>query len=240
MKLPLGGFVLALGGDLLSGNIHEELRENNEAPILVSVINLANLLATVIEKIQKELKVHMFIPMVIGNHGRLDKKPRMKNKAEDNYEYILFHMIAKHFVNNKNITCHIPSSADAYYTIYDTKFCLTHGDSFKGGNGIAGIFSPIMRGDLKKRHVQQAVQNPYDVLLIGHFHQLITTKSLIVNGSVKGYDEYAYNMNFGYEDPQQALFLTHPLYGNYAQFAINGIDKSKNPRKNKDRISIIK
>lgn len=35
----------------------------------------------------------------------------------------------------------------------------------------------------------------------------------IVNGSLKGYDEYAYAGNFGFEEPKQALWLTHPERG---------------------------
>jgi hypothetical protein len=34
-----------------------------------------------------------------------------------------------------------------------------------------------------------------------------------VNGSLKGYDEYAYTNNFPFEPPTQALWLTHPEFG---------------------------
>jgi len=48
---------------------------------------------------------------------------------------------------------------------------------------------------------------------MGHWHQYIHHSRVIVNGSLKGYDEYAYSNNFGFERPQQALWLTHPSYG---------------------------
>ena len=50
-------------------------------------------------------------------------------------------------------------------------------------------------------------------MLLGHWHQLIQLQRLIVNGSLKGYDEYAYINNFPFEPPRQALWLTHPEYG---------------------------
>jgi hypothetical protein len=53
----------------------------------------------------------------------------------------------------------------------------------------------------------------YDTMLLGHWHQLIHLERLIVNGSLKGYDEYAYANNFGFEPPRQALWLTHPEHG---------------------------
>jgi len=50
-------------------------------------------------------------------------------------------------------------------------------------------------------------------MLMGHFHQYSTLPGIIVNGSLKGFDEYAYVSNFGYELPQQAFWLTTPSYG---------------------------
>jgi hypothetical protein len=34
-----------------------------------------------------------------------------------------------------------------------------------------------------------------------------------VNGSLKGYDEYAYVSNFGFETPRQAFWVTTPEHG---------------------------
>jgi hypothetical protein len=70
-----------------------------------------------------------------------------------------------------------------------------------------------MRGNQKKTARNQAVNQDYDVLCVGHWHQYIHLRRLIVNGSLKGYDEYAYSGNFGFEPPTQALWITHPRYG---------------------------
>ncbi len=48
---------------------------------------------------------------------------------------------------------------------------------------------------------------------MGHFHQLMYLQGIIMNGSLKGYDEYAYTNNFGFERPQQALWITTPERG---------------------------
>ena len=50
-------------------------------------------------------------------------------------------------------------------------------------------------------------------MLLGHFHQYMTLPGIIVNGSLKGYDEYAMISNFGFEVPQQAFWLTTPERG---------------------------
>lgn len=203
------GFVLALGGDLLSGNIHEELKETNEQSINRSILDLTDILITGIGGLADEFG-KVFVPCVVGNHGRHDRKPRAKNKVYDNFEWLIYQYLVKYFKKDSRVTFLIPDGSDAYFSIYGRNYCLTHGDQFWGGTGIAGIFSPLMLGMARKQRRQSSTGQPFDVMMVGHFHQYIHTDMLIVNGSVKGYDEYAYQMNFPYEPPQQALFIEHP------------------------------
>lgn len=76
-----------------------------------------------------------------------------------------------------------------------------------------GALGPIIRGDHKKRSRNAQIGMSYDTLVIGHWHQLIQTQRLIVNGSLVGYNEHAFNENFGFEAPRQALWITHPGRG---------------------------
>jgi hypothetical protein len=50
-------------------------------------------------------------------------------------------------------------------------------------------------------------------MLLGHWHQYIPMLDQIVNGSLKGYDEYASQGNFGFQLPIQALWITHHRLG---------------------------
>ena len=72
-------------------------------------------------------------------------------------------------------------------------------------------------------------------MLLGHWHQLIQLERLIVNGSLKGYDEYAYSNNFGFEPPRQALWLTHPEHGLTFSMPVY-LDRKRQP-KSKEWIS---
>lgn len=206
------GIVLALGGDLLSGNIHEELIKTNEYPIQKSIIALEEILIEGLGGLADEFgKVH--VPCVTGNHGRMSRKPEAKNRAAENFEWAVYQRMASYFRKDERITFDIPEGSDAMFTIYNKRFCLTHGDQFRGGDGIGGILVPIMRGVKKKQSRQVAIGDPFDVIMMGHWHQYIHIRSLIVNGSVKGYDEYAFQGNFDFEEPQQALFIVHPTAG---------------------------
>ena len=212
VKPEYDAMVIALGGDLMSGNIHEELRETNEGPIFNSLIRLTDLL---IAGIDLHLKYFdkVFIPCVVGNHGRIDKKPKAKNRVFDNYEWLIYQYIARHYRDDKRVTMLIPDGPDALFPIYDVRWLLTHGDQFRGGNGISGIFSALMLGQHRKQKKHTSINQPFDVMALGHFHQYVHTNLFIINGSIKGYDEYANICNFPYEPPQQALFINHPYRG---------------------------
>jgi len=206
------GIVFILGGDMVSGDIHEELMATNAMEIMPTVVDLFGVLIWCIETLANEFG-NVFIPCVSGNHGRNTHKIRNKGRNFTSFDWLLYQFLDKHFENDSRITFLIPDGSDAYYSIYGHKYLLTHGDQFRGGDGVIGAIGPIIRGDHRKRSRNSQIEMEYDTMLLGHWHQLIQLERLIVNGSLKGYDEYAYSNNFGFEPPRQALWLTHPEHG---------------------------
>jgi hypothetical protein len=87
-------------------------------------------------------------------------------------------------------------------------------------NGMLTHNSPLMLGDARKRKRSIAIDQPYDYLIMGHWHQYIMAKGIIVNGSLKGADEFSFQSNFDYELPQQALWITHPIWGITARWPV--------------------
>lgn len=210
MKYP--GIVFALGGDMVSGDIHEELVATNETEIMPTVIDLWGVLIWCIERLADEFG-NVFVPCVTGNHGRNTHKIRAKGRNYTSFDWLLYQFLAKHFESDKRIRFLIPDGPDAYYSIFGHRYLLTHGDQFRGGDGMIGALGPIIRGDHKKRSRNAQIDLEYDTMLVGHWHQLIQLQRLIVNGSLKGYDEYANQNNFPFEPPRQALWITHPKLG---------------------------
>jgi len=206
------GIVFVLGGDMVSGDIHEELMATNSMEIMPTVLDLFGILTWCIETLANEFG-HVFIPCVSGNHGRNTHKIRAKGRNFTSFDWLLYQFLNKRFEGDNRVQFHIPDGSDAYYSIYGHKYLLTHGDQFRGGDGVIGALGPIIRGDHRKRSRNAQIDMEYDTMLLGHWHQLIQLERLIVNGSLKGYDEYAYANNFGFEPPRQALWLTHPDHG---------------------------
>jgi len=216
-NIKITGCVVMIGGDLLTGNLHD-LAETNEDHLPGSLVYWSEQLAAALMLLADAFgKVHC--PVVVGNHGRLTKKPRTKGRARDNLDWLLPQMAAAHLKGDQRISFAIGDDPDAWVEVFDTTYLLTHGDQAKGGGGIGGIWPPIMRLAARKR---QRYGRDF-ILCMGHWHQLIMApgQGLVVNGSPKGYDEYvATILNAPPERPQQAVWLTTPEHGPTMQVPI--------------------
>jgi hypothetical protein len=206
------GIICVLGGDMLTGDIHEELTETNDAPTAVALLDIYEVLVWCITTLADAFG-NVFLPCVAGNHGRFTKKPRSKNRAFTNYDWLLYQFLAKHFEGDKRVQFMIPDGPDARYLVYGHRYLLTHGDQFRGGDGQIGALGPITRGNKRKQTRNAQIDMGYDTMLLGHWHQWIPMLDQIVNGSLKGYDEYANTNNFGYQLPIQGLWMTHHKWG---------------------------
>lgn len=218
-----GGMVVILGGDMVEGTIHDELRETSDMTVVEAVITLHDELVPHLKRLCDQFG-RLHVPSVCGNHGRIDRKPRMKNGPKLNYDYLLYQFIARTIDNDPKyrdrITFQIPDGFECVYKVHNVRYMLTHGDSFKGGDGISGPLMPWKRGMLKSSKAYANMGIPFDVMVMGHWHQLRYLGDIIVNGSLVGYNEYAQKLHFDYEPPQQALWLTHPDRGLTFQEAV--------------------
>lgn len=210
MEYP--GIVVPFGGDFVSGNIHDELAATNELNTMPTLMDLYKQLVPAVKLLAGTFG-NVFIPCVSGNHDRDTKKTWAKDRNHTSFGWLLYQFMASHFADDKRVQFYIPDNSDALYRVYDVRYLLTHGDQFKGGDGIIGPLGPITRGAQKKLARNQAVAQDFDVMEFGHFHQRLLSSKLRGNSSLKGYDEYAAASNFGFERPSQNFWITHPDHG---------------------------
>ncbi len=204
--------VLMLAGDMVSGIIHDELKETNEYAITETLVYYVEQMAAGIKLLAQEYD-KISIPCVVGNHGRLTPKVKYKGSVKDNFDYLFYCMLRSALKGEKKVEFFISDSTDALVKIYDTTFLLNHGNDFRGGNGWGGPAMPVMRGDMRKRVTYDAVDLPYDVLCTAHFHTMKFLGDQIMSGSLVGYSEYALRNGCKYEPPQLPFWLVHPKYG---------------------------
>lgn len=224
-KIKYPGIVICLGGDMMSGQIHEELRETNWATVNETLIQLQDELTGVLTHMAKEFG-HVQVLGVVGNHGRMTMKPRAKNRAFENFEWGLYQQLERHFSRDKRFDFHIPEGPDAFFSVLGHRIMLTHGDALgvKGGDGLIGALGPITRGTIKLGRAQAQIGRDIDTIMMGHWH-LYTPRGAgcpaIVNGTLKGYDEYAHTiLRVPYSRPSQAFFCVHAEHGITAQWEV--------------------
>jgi len=216
------GIVVALGGDMISGAIHEELAETNEATPFECINDVMNLLVWAIDEMKKEFG-KVFVPCVVGNHGRTTKKMRAKGAVYLSYEWNLYTMLERHYERDKDVSIFVPGETDAFFKVAGQRFLLTHGNALgvKGGDGIIGALGPIARGAIKLRSSEYKIGREFDYLIMGHWHQEIWLPRVIVNNSLKGYDEYArLFLRADPSRPSQCLWFVHPEHGITARISV--------------------
>jgi hypothetical protein len=212
-------------GDAFSGDIHEELAKSNELSTLATFEAMIDPIVEGLRTIQDEFG-RLAVSVRRGNHTRTSKKTPAKGRVRESFDWLFMRVIERE-LRGTGIIFDIPESDDGIVQQYDHRFLATHGDQFRGGSGISGIMTPLALGNYKKmrRNVSISPELGYDTMILGHFHQYLIIPGIIVNGSLKGYDEYAYVSNFGYEEAQQAFWVTTPEYGPSFHTAIRVQDR---------------
>lgn len=195
--------ILWLGGDLMTGFIHDELIESNELSPTETVIELRRRLRSGINLLLEDGELEqIIIPCSYGNHGRIGQKRRVKTGAENSYEWMLYNLMAEDYENEPRVRFEVPRGAHTYVTAYDKTLHFHHGDEVYYWGGVGGLHIPLGKRVPMWENVKHA-----DIHHIGHFHQLTDVGHTVVNGSLIGYTEYAFSIGAAYEPPRQAFYL---------------------------------
>lgn len=205
----INNLVLQLGGDGISGWIHEELKQTNTlTPVQATLLLEENYIKGL--KFLSEYGKFQKIVVIctIGNHSRTTEKNQSKNAAITSYEYIVYkHIIqAAQYMGLNNLEFKLSESQFIYYKIYDKINLFCHGNHFNYQGGIGGIEVPVKKWILRENAVNKAFGG-VDMAFIGHWHTLTSLPNVRINGSVIGYNERGRAFGFTPELPMQQFQL---------------------------------
>jgi predicted phosphodiesterase len=212
---PIQKLTIAMLGDMISGDIHEELAITNEDPVPVALVSLAHYLHDAFLSLA-EVFPEVEVVCIPGNHPRTTMKPRFKQKTTTNYEYILGHFIAA--LAGKSYKVQVPKDMVYVHQVFNWRIGLNHGDGVKS-NSFAGIpfYGMRQRRDALQSLLRHLGMPPVDFLLMGHFHQPTvlegTDCTIILNGAMKGGDEYSLGTRLASQEPVQLLLTIHEKHG---------------------------
>lgn len=184
-----------LMGDLISGDIHEELIRTNDLLSIPSVQKASELIIAGLNLLLEKFACDIRVVSVPGNHSRTTRKPEGKDFAVQSYDTLIAWIIESWFKGQreKRISFSSPRSGDALIKIHGQTILATHGDRIgsRGGAGFIGCAATAARGMMKVIMDYAAEGTVIDYVLIGHFHCALELEQGFVNGCIIGPNEYS-------------------------------------------------
>lgn len=208
---PIRRLTIAPLGDMVSGDIHDELRETNEKVLMEAAVDLGYFAADWIESFASEFETIVVDGCVTGNHGRRHRKPQAKN-VHDSFDWLVYEIIRLRLERYQHISVRVRKSAHAFMEVAGRKIMCFHGD------GVRTTMPGVPWGGIIRRckEFQQQYERTHgwiDHFLLGHWHepQVVSNRRIVVNGSIKGPDEFT--IKLGAAEASQVLLTFHPHRG---------------------------
>jgi len=203
-KTKIDHVVLALLGDMINGDIHEELREENELTGIEAVDLAEDMLIEGIDFLRNHGKFKKIsVACCFGNHGRTTRKPRNSTAWKNNLEYLLYRHLAKLYSGQNDITFQLTKGYHNYVEMWpDWTVRFHHGDKISYHGGVGGISIPVNKAVWKWSNIKRVKLDVF-----GHFHQCKEDHMWVSNGSVIGFNAYAMGIKADYEPPRQRFLV---------------------------------
>lgn len=221
--------VLWMGGDLMTGYIHEEyLEENFLSPVEEALLAREIMIRGIDFLLVESDAERIIIVTNHGNHGRTGLKLKIASEAKNSFEWMLYHLIRSHYcatLENPGATksqdgrleFRIAAGLNNVVDLYGFRINFAHGHENRYGGGIGGISIPI-----NKRIGRRAASVPIrwegtelaapHLYVHGHFHQLTYPGPSMGNGSLIGWNAFAEWISCPFEDPRQGSFVVDERY----------------------------
>jgi hypothetical protein len=199
--------ILALIGDFMTANIHEDPKFTNSMLPMVALLKVEQLLRSGIDFLRKTGKFdEIVIPCCVGNHSEIRTGGKPTLIIENNYEYVIYNHLAEYY-KGTNVRIMIPESMFQYVDIYGRIFRFHHGTTIRYSGGLGGLTIPAMKAVNNFNTAMYA-----DLDIFGHLHTSTLNQSFVANGSLIGYSPFAQSIKARKEPPSQTLMITDPKH----------------------------
>jgi len=195
-------------GDLLSGYIHDELAESNELSPTEACVFLQEMIVSGIEFWLKEMKLPIYIPTCVGNHGRTTQKMRIKTSYKNSFEWLLYSTLARYYRNNPRVNFKVGKAYHNICEIQGRKVRFHHGDGIRYAGGVGGISIPVNKAIAQWDKIEQV-----DLDVFGHYHTFKWDYTKwVACGSLMGYNEFSISIKADFQHPTQTFIVIHRGY----------------------------
>lgn len=194
--------VIWLGGDLISGHIHEELAETSQMAPMEACRWIGARMRALIDATSERVK-QVIVATSTGNHGRSTPKLRCQTELAHSFEQNLYLTMAA-AETKKNVHWQVATGELNYLDLDGFLVRFLHGFSIRYSGGIYGVALPAMKAIAAWDASRRAHLTCY-----GHYHSFGWQRSgrFVSNGSLIGHSAYAVRIKAGYEPPCQAAIV---------------------------------
>lgn len=203
-------------GDMLSGDIHEELAKTNDRTAEEAAVQFGLDAARWLEGFIPHFE-EIHVAGVPGNHPRKTRKPSMK-QAQNNGDWTAYQVARIALSEYDCFTWELPHDAQYVKTTVaeNWRVLLMHGDGIRSTMPGVPWGGVVRRVTTLEQQFAKAKQ-PLDYVCLGHFHTANALDGVgvktFLNGSVKGIDEYSLKQFGSGRAPTQLLLTFHPRRG---------------------------
>ena len=197
-------------GDMISGQIHEELLVTNSYSAPVQCVEAGRLLASMTSALSPHYKEVVVDIITVGNHDRLSKKPQHREAGYNSFGYPMAVITQVMLKDHRNVTVNIHPVEQKVVTVKGRRYLICHGHQMKSWLGIP-YYSLSRKIGLESTKRMIANHDAFDLLVCGHFHTPMYSPTYIMGGSASGTD--AFDASCGrYSIPCQVSWMLHPRH----------------------------
>lgn len=194
--------VVWMGGDFLSGHIHEDTAEMAQLAPLAAVRWAGERLGGFVDVVSR-LADSVVIATNSGNHGRSTHKLRVGTEMEHSFEQHLYLTMAA-AERSANVEWKVGGGYLNYVDLDGFRVRFHHGHAYQYAGGIGGIHVPVSKANAAWNAVE-----PANLTCFGHWHQFSWLRAgrYVSNGSLIGHSAYATRIKASFEPPCQAMVI---------------------------------
>jgi len=208
-------------GDLISGDIHEELRVTNAFPTPVQCVRAAEVLTEQIRLVASDFDKVVVHFLVEDNHARLTKIPQAKEAGYNSLNYVVGKLAEVYVSNLTNVEFNIYPQFEKVVSVLNRNYLIAHGHGVRGWMGVPwyGIERHLgkeskNRLNIIMNDITKAKEVGFHKYVFGHFHTYFETDFYSCCPSVSGTDAYDHQ-NGRHGNPGQSAWLVHPKYAEF-------------------------
>lgn len=208
-------------GDMISGDIHQELMVTNAFPTPVQVVKASEVLTLQLAMLAPHFN-HITVHFIVeDNHSRLTMKPQAKEAGFNSLNYLVGYIGQQNLSKHGNIEFNLYPMYEKVIGVSNRRYLISHGHNVMGWGGYPyyGIHRKIgreasARMQIIMKDVTKAKHIGFDKYVFGHWHTPFDFPLFSCCGSVSGTDAYDHK-NGRFAEPSQSSWIVHPKHGEF-------------------------